>query len=124
MPDLNKWLGQRDHPLVTTVRAFAAWNRIQDKPTSITVYRGNPAVAIAAQTVRIEFDNNAARMTADTGAAAVKTAVIFGVAGHPTVSDPSVQKDDRVRLSDDGDYRVVAVIETPGEVQASVERIS
>lgn len=124
MPDLDGLLAQRNfRPLNATARAVAAWNRILDRSTSIVVYRGNPASAQAAQTVRIEFDNERSTLKTDAGVASVRRAVIFGVRNHPTVDDTDLQKDDRVRLSD-GDYRVIGVIELPGEVQASVERIS
>jgi hypothetical protein len=123
MPDITGHLAQRPR-VNTTLRAVAAWERIQDRATSITVYRGSPASAQDAQTVRVEWDNERARLvTTDAGTASQRRGVIFGVRNHPTAADTDLQKDDRIRL-DDGDYRVIGVIEPPGEVQASIERIS
>ena len=124
MPDLYGYLAQREHRGIDNVaRAVEAWKRIEDRSSSIVVWRGNPPAAQTAQTVRIEFDVERGRFEKDAGTAAVKRGVIFGVRDHPTETDTDLQKDDRVTLAD-GDYRVVDVIYVPGEVQAGMQRIT
>lgn len=126
MPDLNTLLAQRgQRGINAAVRAVRAWQRIQDRPTTITVYRGNPAAAQTAQTVRVEFDNTTAQVIRQAGQAAQQGVILFGVRDHPDtdVLDTDLKKGDRVTLSD-GNYQVISVLDLPGEIQARAERLS
>lgn len=126
MPDLNALLAQRgQRGINAAVRAVRAWQRIQDRATTITVYRGNPAVAQTAQVVRVEFDSTTARVIQQTGQAAQQGVILFGVRDHPDsdVPDTDLKKGDRVMLAD-GNYQVISVIDLPGEIQARAERLS
>lgn len=126
MPDLSALLAQRgQRGINAAVRAVRAWQRIQDRATTITVYRGNPAVAQTAQVVRVEFDSTTARVIQQTGQAAQQGVILFGVRDHPDsdVPDTDLKKGDRVMLAD-GNYQVISVIDLPGEIQARAERLS
>jgi len=126
MPDLSALLAQRgQRGINAAVRAVRAWQRIQDRATTITVYRGNPAVAQTAQVVRVEFDSTTARVIQQAGQAAQQGVILFGVRDHPDndVSDTDLKKGDRVMLAD-GNYQVISVIDLPGEIQARAERLS
>ncbi len=121
MPDINNYLilrARRSIPAV--VRAIMAWQRIQDRATSITVYRDS--VAQTAQTVRIEY-SSVANDRREAGQASVRDLVIFGVVDHPDVADTNLQKGDRFAIGSD-QYEVKDVIELPGEIQARAERIA
>jgi hypothetical protein len=100
-----------------------AWQRIQDRATTITVYRDGAALA-GTQTVRIEY-STIANERRGAGEASVRDIVLFGVMDHPdvAVTDTNLKKDDQFSLAD-GIYRVLDVIVIPGEVQARAERIS
>lgn len=120
MPDFDAFLGNRGNRAISaTARAIMAWQRIQDRATSITVYRGS--VAQTAQTVRIEY-SSVTNERREAGQASLRDIVIFGVQDHPDVSDTNLQKGDQFTLTD-GTYRVIDVIDLPGEVQARAERI-
>lgn len=122
MPDFDQWLilrGRRSIP--TIARAIMAWQRIQDRATTLTVYRDGAALA-DTQTVRIEFDSTSSDRH-EAGEASVRGIVLFGVKGHPDAADTNLQKGDRFALGSD-QYEVKDVIEVPGEVQARAERIS
>ena len=121
MPDLDALLSGRGFRVIGAGRAARAWQRIQDRSTSITVYRAG--IPLDAQTVRIEFDSASANLRREAGEAAVKDVILFGVKDHPTVDDTDLAKNDEFKLAD-GSYRVIDVIEVPGEVQARAERIS
>lgn len=126
MPDLSALLAQRgQRGINAAVRAVRAWQRIQDRATTITVYRGNPAVAQTAQVVRVEFDSTTARVIQQAGQAAQQGVILFGVRDHPDsdVPDTDLKKGDRVMLAD-GNYQVISVIDLPGEIQARAERLS
>ena len=121
MPSYDGWLGNRNYSINAERRAVRAWARIQDRPTSITVYRGSTAQT--AQTVRIEYDSGAGQEIREAGQASIQKLIVFGVQDHPEEDDTDLQKDDRFTLAD-GNYRVVSVIYVPGEIQAKAERIT
>jgi hypothetical protein len=124
MPDYNEWLGNRTSPINAAVRAVRAWARIQDRATSITVYRGGAAQP--AQTVRLEYDSRrGAQILQMAGEASLSRVIVFGVVNHPdpTITDTDLRKGDRFTLPD-GDYEIQSVITLPGEIQATAERIS
>lgn len=122
MPDFNVWAGvQRIDPIDASRRAVDAWKRIQDKPVTITITRG--ASTIAAQVVRIEFDetnpNDASTQT--TQGVPTYDLILFGVQNHPTVTANNLQDGDKFR-HEGKLYEVRDVIKLPGEVQARAVR--
>ncbi len=113
MPDLATW---RKDPAAIAV---ATWRRIQDHPTAITIRRAG--AALDPQTVRIEFSDSA-REDLDVRRGlnitpGVQRAVVFGVMGHPTVTDTDIQRADRFVIGVT-EYEVIGVIAAAGEVQA------
>lgn len=126
--DFNTWLGAPGSdlsPLATTAaaqRAVAAWKRISDKPTSVA-FRKPDDTDLAAQSVRLEFDDSARRAESEAGRGTVRRLIIFGVKDHPTVTDTDVRKGYRL-IHDGGEYTVVSVIDSIGERQAIAEKIS
>lgn len=122
MPTFDHWRN-RSHANVAGRRAAAAWERIQAKATSITVYRGT--VAQTAQTVRLEWTVTAPDEQRGVAGQAVRARlVIFGVADHPdeTVTDTNLARGDRFQVGGIN-YEVIDVLAYPGEVQAFAERI-
>ena len=118
MPDFNAYLTDTA-AIPTAGRAVAAWNRIQDKPTSVTLKRLG-----TAQTVRIEYNNTVGERRSAAGEASVRGLTVFGVKDHPdaAVVDTDVRRGDRFVL-DNAEYQVIGVIETIGEIQANCEVI-
>lgn len=101
-----------------TSRAVDAWNRILDKPTSITLQG-----AVADITVRIEHDGDPHEQPGTAGRAYSLSCTVFGVKGHPnvTVADTVIVPGDKFALTANGKttvYVVERVIELPGEIQA------
>lgn len=122
MPDFNVWAGvQRIDPIDASRRAVDAWKRIQDKPVTITITRGSST--IAAQVVRIEFDetNPNDANTQTTQGVPTYDLILFGVQNHPSVTASNLQDGDRFRY-DGKMYEVRDVIKLPGEVQARAVR--
>jgi len=121
---LNSWLGGGT-PAVPSAedRATQAWRRISDCPTSITIRRGSGASkqTLAAQTVRVEWDNTAIERDGQITAAGTQHCVVFGVRDHATVTDTNIQRADRFGLDGD-EYEVITLLTPPGEVQAVCER--
>lgn len=101
------------------LRAALAWRRINDKPSSVA-FKTPAGVTLAAQTIRVESDSSASPATSEAGMAPTRKVVLFGVRNHATVADTIV--DEGYRFVGGGDeYRVVAIINTLGEVQALAE---
>lgn len=100
-------------------RAAAAWNRINDKPTSVAFKKPDGAV-LAAQTVRLEYDNNASQSEDVSGETAVRKLIVFGVREHSTVTDTDVAEGYRFIYRND-EYWCVDTILTIGEIQAIFE---
>jgi len=130
MPNFGTWLGSSTH--VSQNRAEDAWARIQQKPSSITLFRTttpDDVVTLDAQTVRIEYDS-AARETGSgsasevpgAGIAAVRELTLFGIKDHPVQSDTDIRRDDMFVLNGDT-YIVTDVIPTLGEIQAKARRV-
>lgn len=117
----------QNHPSFTddlraSDRAAAQWERIQEKPTSIVIVRGT-ATTLAAQTVRIELSStvSGSQVTGDGGGASgSQDGYVFGIHGHATLPDTDIQRDDRF-VSDGVQYRVITVVKTIGQIQASIE---
>jgi len=104
---------------ISTDRASGAWARINDKPTSILIVRKD--VNLAAQTVRLEFDNTTSEVTGQGNTiASVQRARVFGVRAHATIAATDIKKGDR--FSAHGViWRVISVIPQTGEIQALCE---
>lgn len=123
MPDFNMWLSDTSGRVENAeTRATRAWNRIYDKPTTITIRR--PGVSDFTRVVRIEyFQGQAMRGESNPmGMIGKQTIIIFGVESHP---DPNVPDTD-LRLGDRFifDYRefvIQSVLSTLGEQQAQAE---
>ena len=120
----DAWLNSDIRGVPAATKAAGAWNRIQDKSTSITVYRGG--VAQTAQTVRIEFrTTQAVNRQEDMKSAIVRELTIFGVIDHPDedVSDTDLQTGD-LFVYDAIRYEVIDVAKYPGEIQAQAVRMT
>lgn len=120
------WLGETDPLLGTPTdhepeRAVQAWKRITDKPRSI-VFANALGVDIAAQTVRLEYDDAASLSESAAGVAPVRKLVIFGVKGHPTVADTVIGEGYTFVYQSD-EYKVIDIIYTIGEVQGIAEAV-
>jgi hypothetical protein len=103
-----------------TQRAGLAWRRIEDKPTSV-VFR-TASGDLAAQTVRVESDNVATPAISTAGNAPRRRVVVFGVRGHPSITDTDIKEGYRFVLGND-ELRCVDLILTIGEVQGLFEAI-
>jgi hypothetical protein len=102
-----------------SMRAALAWRRINDKPSSV-VFKTPAGATLSAQTIRVESDSSASAATSEAGMAPTRKIVLFGVRNHATVADTIV--DEGYRFVSGGDeYRVVAIVNTLGEVQALAE---
>jgi hypothetical protein len=123
MADLSRFLHQqRVSPINEAARAVAAWNRINDKASSVVLYRG--VTAQAAQTVRLEMDDTAKETgSAEPSGASVRELTVFGVKGHPTQADTSMMVGDRF-TSGGVDYEIYEVLLTVGEKQGKARRYS
>lgn len=102
-----------------TDRAVDAWKRISEKPTSVTM-KQDDGTAVAAQTVRIEWDSTSSEAAGPGGQSSIRRGTMFGVRNHPTVTDTNVQRGNRFALNS-YQYRVIDVLTTLGEVQARFE---
>lgn len=121
MVDINAWLATGNNAPNTTQRAVDAWNRIQDKPVTITVIRGDTTLPI--QTVRIEYSESERVITGEAnGMSAVRDVIVFGVKNHPSVANTNLQYGDM--FSYDGQiFKIVFVMSTIGEIQANAEAV-
>ena len=122
MVDINAWAGIGDSA-ETADRADAAWRRISEKPSAITIIRssGKTKSAVAAQTVRIEFDYPSNfEIAGEAGASSRQGVMVFGISGHDLEDDTDIRRDDQFKY-DGLLYRVVSVTKTVGEVQAKCQ---
>lgn len=99
-------------------RAAAAWARICEKPTSITIKRAS--TTLDAQTVRVEFSSSVRDVQGKSGMSSQRDVIVFGIRNHDVLDDTDIQRGDLFAL-DSGRYRVVDLILTLGEVQARCE---
>lgn len=96
-------------------RAIEAWKRINEKPTSIA-FKPPSGAPLAAQTIRLEYDNRSSVASSAAGAAPQMHLIVFGIKSHPTVAATIMEEGFRfVYLKDE--YRIQDVIETLGERQ-------
>jgi hypothetical protein len=121
MPNFDTWLASGDlRPATAAQRAVMAWQRIQDRSTSVVLKRNN--VAQSAQTMRVELGTGAGEGGGENATPGRMSAVLFGVRSHPTVTDTSIQRGDRVVINN-FEFEVVGLVYPPGEVQAFCEVI-
>ncbi len=119
MANLNAYLTTELSPwaIQTAQRAIHAWHRIQANPSSIVIYRNG--MAQAAQVVRIEFDDGARQDgISQVGRTGERDLILFGVAGHPSVTATNL-KDDDVFVHNGLTYEIKSVLALPGEIQAT-----
>lgn len=122
---LNGWLAGSTLSVASAeARAALAWRRITDRPTSITIRRGSGASkqTLAAQTVRVEWDNSAVEREGIVTTAGRQHCVVFGVKDHETITDTNIKRADRFSING-VEYEVIAVMTPPGEVQAVCETV-
>jgi hypothetical protein len=101
------------------LRAQIQWARILDKDTDISLLRNG--VTLDPQTVRIEWDDISSDANDMSGNSTQRTAIIFGVRGHPDIDDLDIQVWDTFRI-DAVEYTVVSVNkEMHGVIQAECE---
>jgi hypothetical protein len=123
MPDLDAYIDSSYTGAVAIAsQAGDAWRCIQDVPADIVLVRSG--VALNSQTVRIEISNTHRQVEGEsTVQSGRQEAVIFGVRGHPDVEDTDIRANDR--FAHNGiQYRVIAIVTQPGEVQARCEALS
>lgn len=120
MPTLDNWFNASGaFAISASARAADAWRRIQDKPTSITLVRNGSD--LAAQTVRLEYDNTSNDTEAGgAGKSSKRSLTVFGVKGHATVADTNILRSDRFAING-VKYQVIDVIYSIGELQAKAE---
>ncbi len=100
-------------------RAAEAWQRINDKPLSITLKQAS-GTNRAAQVVRVESDNSATPGESAAGAAPTRKVIVFGIRNHATLPDTAIAEGDRFVYAGDL-YTCVDIILQTGEVQGIFE---
>lgn len=118
--NLVQWLYDTE-AIPAANRAAAAWNRINDKPSSIA-FKNAAGTLQAAQTVRIEYDNSASESESVAGETAVRKLIVFGIRGHSTLANTDIREGYRF-VYDSDEYRCVSTILTIGEIQGVFEVI-
>lgn len=125
MPNFAAWLGRNTSALdalpVATIqyRAAKAWDHINDKPTTVA-FRTSTGTTLAAQIMRLEWDNNASLSTSAAGAAPTRKLVIFGVRDHAVEADTVVAEGYRFVYLDDL-YRITDITYKHGAIEAHAE---
>lgn len=117
MIDYQAWRGD-----TIAARAIAAWQRIQDRPTTLIVRR--TGAALAAQTVRVDYTVGG-REDEDVelnphSLPGIARVLIYGVRGHATQPDTDLRRGDRAVIMG-GEVEIVAVAFPPGELIATAE---
>lgn len=123
MLDFNAWLERGAEPLAADGRASAAWRRIQEKPTEITVVRDE--TVLDPQTVRIEYSTLtiAQELTGGAGNSGHQTAIVFGIRGHATLPDTDIERND-LFTAEGLQFRIISLTLTTGEIQGMAEVLS
>jgi hypothetical protein len=123
MANAGGWIGTGT-VIDAAARAADAWRRINEKPATIILIRstGTTKAAVAAQTVRVEYDNQKSvpESSGAAGVSSVQRITLFGIRGHDTEDDTDIRRDDQFSY-DSLKFRVVSVIKQTGEVQAKCE---
>lgn len=102
-------------------RAADAWQRINEKPTSVA-FRNVAGTILAAQTVRIEVDNRASDNISAAGAAPKMHVIVYGIRNHATLANTDIKEGYRFVYAND-EYRVIDIILTTGEIQGIAEAV-
>jgi hypothetical protein len=118
MPNVNNWTAGSDS---AASRAEDAWNRIQEKATSVVIRRAG--VALAAQTVRLEMDDAFVSRTGANTDIAEQKIVVFGVRNHATITNTDIQRKDRLTAFG-AQWEIELVIVQTGEVQGVGKRVA
>lgn len=123
MSDLAAWMtgvlptaGQRTAKAQR--RAAHAYRRLNDKEQPVTsiAFKNGAGTVLAAQTVRVEWDNRASIVSSTAGAAGKMNLVVYGIRQHPTLATTDIKEGYRFVLNGD-EYRCSEVIDTLGERQ-------
>lgn len=119
MPDFTTWFSVLD---AIPARAADAWKRINDKPAQIVLLR--KGIAQPVQTVRVEYDRGTGggAEVGDAGKSARRGVIVFGIRGHATLPDTDIQRGDQF-AHDGAQFKVIDVVHTLGEIQASCEAL-
>lgn len=117
MPSFSNWLTTT---LAQQHRADDAWQRIQEKPTSVVLKRNGSD--LTAQTVRLEMDSTVQRNGSQVADVDMQRIVVFGVKGHETVADTNIQRGDRL-VAYSTQWEIDLVVVTFGEVQGIGRRV-
>mgnify|MGYP006921630760 CR=1 FL=1 len=102
-------------------RSEGVWRMIQRHSASVSFDRAG--VALAAQTVRLAYDNTQLTSRGEVGQATERKLVILGVRDHPTIADTDIRAGDRFAIGK-ALYEVFDVIVLPGSVQAFASRLA
>jgi hypothetical protein len=99
-------------------RAVHALRRINDKFTVVTsvTFKTAAGVTLAAQQVRLEYDNRASESTSAAGAAPRMQLIVYGIRQHATLPDTDMKEGYRFVYGND-EYRITDIIDTIGERQ-------
>jgi len=102
-------------------RAKDAWRRISDKPSTIMILRNDTPPYLAEQTVRVEYSIAQREVSGAGATTTVRGVTVFGVQGHPTITDLDIERGDKFALEGER-YQVISVDHTLiGEIQARCE---
>jgi flagellar basal body rod protein FlgG len=125
MPDYDAWLSTTTQYAPTaSSRADDAYRRIQDKPSTVAVWRAG--AYHHDETVRIEWGNGTnvtPSAQSPNTVAAITEVVLFGINGHDTETDTDIVEGDEIALSGES-FVVKDSLITTGELQARAVRIT
>ena len=128
MPNFNNWFTNsiNSHDFTPNVadRAAAEYRKIQDKPSTVAVWRGGSFHH--SETVRVEWGNSTNTLPQSTSpntVTAITEVVVFGINGHETLTNTDIVEGDEIALSGET-YQVKDVLITLGELQARCVRIT
>lgn len=120
MATFSNWLSS-SRVIDPAARAVAAWNRIQQKPSTVTVVRLTPITGARTThevTVRLDASNQSDEYNTigNSGVNIMGETMAFGIQNHPTLPDTDLRRDDTFYYRG-ANYRVINVINTIGELQ-------
>lgn len=122
MATLSAWLRDENGRLESPdVRAVRAWNRINDKPTSIVVKRNG--TIMAAQTVRLEYAQGGLMESTNIGSVGSQSVTVYGILSHPVAANTDIKIGDRF-VYGGKEYEIKSTIITIGEIQGQAEAIT
>jgi hypothetical protein len=125
MPDYDAWRSTTNQFAPTaSSRADDAWKRINDKPSTVAVWRAG--AYHHDETVRIEW-NNGTNVTpsaqSPNSVTAITEVVLFGINGHATLTSTDIKEGDEIWLAGES-FIVKDSLITTGELQARAVRIT